>query len=107
MVVPRSTARVLTTASFAVKPESSAVAARQSPKPAGASTGLMKRPIHASILSELDSTTLNRASNVCRNQIIKVPTKITVNAFCKKSLAFSHKEAERFSGTEDGSSAIP
>ena len=45
ILVPVSTARVLTTASLAVNPVISAVEIRQSLKPKGMNTGAIKRPI--------------------------------------------------------------
>ena len=60
MLVPVSTAKVLTTASLAVNPVIRAVEALQSPKPRGAKTGEINRPIWASILSALSATTLIR-----------------------------------------------
>ena len=35
-------------------------------------------------------------SNVCRNQMTTVATKITVNALCRKSLDFSHRSCATF-----------
>ena len=58
-LVPISTARVETTASFAVKPETSAVATRQSLKPSGLNTTDTHRPIEASKLTELSVTKLS------------------------------------------------
>lgn len=84
-----STARVLTTASLAVNPVISAVEIRQSLKPKGMNTGAIKRPISASILWALESTTLNRVSKVCKNQMAKVARKITVKARTTKSFALS------------------
>ena len=56
---PVSTLRVLTTASFAVKPLISAVLTRQSEKPRGTKMGAIHRPIMASRLSPWSVTTLN------------------------------------------------
>ena len=86
---PIKTVKVLTTASLAVKPVISAVAARQSPKPKGANKGAIKAPKEARILWSVD-TTFNRQSKVCKNQINTVAKKMTVNAFLTNSLAFSH-----------------
>ena len=92
-VLPSSTSRVLTTDSLAIKPEISAVAHRQSPKPSGLNSTASHCPISASRLSALSVTTLSRVSKLCRNQITTVARKITVNARCKKSLAFSHSSS--------------
>lgn len=88
--VPNSTPRVLTTASFAVKPVISAVATRQSLKPRGRNTGASHRPIWASRLSASSATGLSRKSKVWRNQMRTVAKKMMVKAFCRKSRAFSH-----------------
>ena len=56
MLVPVSTAMVLTTASLAEKPVIRAVAARQSVKPSGANSGASMRPRPASILAEESAT---------------------------------------------------
>ncbi len=90
MEEPVSTPSVLTTASFAVKPPISAVAARQSPNPSGIKSGAISLPIMASRLCPESVTTLKRISKVCKNQITSVATKITVNARCTKSFALSH-----------------
>ena len=90
MEEPVRTPSVLTTASFAVKPPISAVAARQSPNPNGIKRGAISFPIMASRLSPESVTTLNRVSNVCKNQISSVATKIIVKARCTKSFALSH-----------------
>lgn len=82
-------ARVETTASFAVKPEISAVTMRQSPKPRGLKIGSINWPISASRLSALFATTFRRVSKVCKNQMMMVARKMMVNARSKKSRAFS------------------
>ena len=89
-LVPSSTDMVDTTASLAVKPEISAVAMRQSPKPSGRKKTASHRPTSASRLSALSVTTFKRVSKVCRNQMMMVATKMTVKARSKKSRAFSH-----------------
>ena len=86
---PNSTVRVETTLSLAVKPVISAVETRQSPKPSGLKIGAIKLPMAASRLASGAAATFNRVSNVCRNQISTVATKMIVKAFCKKSRAFS------------------
>ena len=52
--------------------------------------GAIIRPIPARMLSALSLTTFSRISKFCRNQIMTVTRKITVNARSRKSLAFSH-----------------
>ena len=89
MVEPVSTARLLTTASLAVKPVTSAVATRQSPKPRGANSGASSPPSMASRLWDESVTTFSRASKVCKNQIRMDARKITVKARVRKSLALS------------------
>lgn len=98
---------VLTTASFAVKPDISAVTARQSPKPSGLNIGAINLPIMASRLSALSSTTLSLVSNDCKNQIIIVAINITVNALCRKSRAFPKAVKRRFSAMAYGNSGAP
>lgn len=90
IVVPVKTLIVLITASFAEKPVISEVAILQSPKPSGLNIGDINLPTIASILSELLVTRLIFVSNVCKNHMTIVATKIIVNAFCIKSLALSH-----------------
>lgn len=64
MLVLSRTDIVETTASFAVKPEISAVATRQSAKPRGLNIGAINLPIAASILFALSSTGLMRVSKL-------------------------------------------
>ena len=78
------------TLSLAIRPQSSAVEARQSPKPSGANTGAIRPPMPASMLCDWSLTTLKRMSNVCRNQMATVAAKITVKALVTKPLALSH-----------------
>ena len=89
-VEPKSTDRVETTLSLAIKPEMRAVEMRQSPKPRGAKTGAIQPAITARMLCWESATTARWVSKVCRNQMTMVATKMTVKARCKKSLAFSH-----------------
>ena len=89
-LVPRSTLMVLITDSFAVNPVIKEVVTLKSPNPSGAKTGAITRPINASRLSALSATTFSLVSKDCKNQIIIVARKITVNALCKKSFALSH-----------------
>ena len=90
---PNKTSSVLTTDSFAMKPEIREVAQRQSAKPSGANTGAIHRPMRAKRLSALSATTFSLISKLCRNQMMIVARKITVKALCKKSLAFSHSRS--------------
>ena len=76
-----------------MKPEISAVVQRQSAKPSGRNSGARSWPIMASRLSESAETTFSRASKLCRNQIATVARKMTENARCKKSFAFSHSSS--------------
>ena len=78
---PSSTVSVDTTLSFAIKPVSKAVDARQSPKPNGANRGASTPPMAASKLESGDSATDKLASNVCRNHTTSVAMNTTVNAF--------------------------
>ena len=89
-VAPKSTVSVEMTLSLAMSPVTSAVEARQSPKPSGANTGAMMLPRPASRLCDWSATTLKRISNVCRNQMTTVAAKIMVKALVMKSLALSH-----------------
>ena len=84
---------MLTTDSLAIKPVTSAVAQRQSPKPSGANTGAMSRPSIASRLRALSETTFSCASKLCKNHTAMVAKKMTVNARCKKSFALSHSRS--------------
>ncbi len=77
---PTRMARVLTTASLAVRPVIRAVEAIQLPKPRGANRGATKPPMAASILSELSATMLSRVSRVWRNQMMMVARKMMVKA---------------------------
>ena len=85
-----STARVETTASLAERPVSSAVELIQLPKPRGAKTGAMNRPMPASMLSLLSLTIIRRVSKLCRTQMTMDAMKMIVNALTRKSFAFSH-----------------
>ena len=96
--VPSRTASVLTTASFAEKPEMSEVTTRQSPNPSGRNAGVMARPIRASRLSALSTATLRRVSNVLRNQMMTVAAKMTVKARLRKSFAFSQSSMRTLRG---------
>lgn len=58
--------------------------------------GAMIPATTARILSLESATTFMCKLNVCRNQMIIVAKKITVNALCKKSFAFSHRSCPTF-----------
>ena len=90
---PSSTCSVLTTDSLAMKPEMSAVAQRQSPKPSGRKIGAIQRPMSASRLAALSATTFRRVSKLCKNQMMIVARKMTVNARWRKSFAFSQSSS--------------
>ena len=90
-LVPSRISSVLTTDSFAIKPEMSAVAHRQSANPRGAKMGARSWPTMARRLSALLSTTFRRVSKLCKNQMTIVARKMTVNARSKKSFAFSQR----------------
>ena len=93
---PNSTPRVEATLSFAINPVMSAVHMRQSPMPSGLNIGAIQPAMIASILSEESLTRLRCRSKLCRNHTTIVARKITVNALCKKSFAFSHKSCSTF-----------
>ena len=84
---PIKTVNVLTTLSFAIKPVKNAVEILQSQIPSGLKIGTIKFPSIASKLSVEFVTIFNFASNVCKNQMMIVATKMTVNAFVIKSFA--------------------
>ena len=90
---PSSTCSVLTTDSLAMKPEMSAVAQRQSPKPSGRKMGARNCPMSASKLLALSATTFRRVSKLWRNQMMIVARKMTVNARWRKSFAFSQSSS--------------
>ena len=98
MLVPSRTVSVLTTASFAVKPEMSEVTTRQSPKPSGRNAGVSALPIMASRLSALSGATFSRVSKVRRNHIITAAVNITVKARSRKSFAFSQRSIRTLRG---------
>ena len=91
---PISTVNVLTTLSFAINPVINAVEILQSEIPRGSKTGTIKLPNPASKLFEESVTRLSLESKFCKNQITKVATKITVNAFVIKPLAFEYINLE-------------
>ena len=90
MVPPNRTSRVETTLSLAIKPLIRAVQMRQSPSPRGANSGTRMPDIRAKMLSAESDTILSCRSKLCRNQTTTVAMRMTENARCKKSLAFSH-----------------
>ena len=95
-VLPKRRTREETTLSLAMKPVSSAVQMRQSPKPRGLKSGESQPAVSASRLSLESATTLRRRSNVCRNQMTIVAAKMTVKARWRKSLDFSHRSWQTF-----------
>ena len=88
--------KVETTLSFAMIPVISAVENLQSSNPSGLNIGEILPAISAKRLSLESFTRLKCRSKLCRNQIIMVARKITVNAFCRKSFAFSHNNWPTF-----------
>lgn len=94
--VPKSTFRVETTLSFAIKPVIRAVEIRQSPSPRGLSTGAMHPATVASMLFWESSTRFMPKSKFCKNQMRIVARKMTVKARCKKSLALSQSRCATF-----------
>ena len=95
-VEPNRMVNVETTLSFAIKPHIRAEETLQSPKPRGLKTGAINPAIIAKILSLESVTTFSLKSKVCKNQMTTVATKIIVNAFWRKSFAFSHKRCTTF-----------
>ena len=91
-----STESVDITLSLAINPHIRAVQIRQSPNPAGEKTGDITPAIEARMLDFESSTTLNLKSKFCNIHIIIVARKIMVNAFWRKSLAFSHNSCATF-----------
>ena len=87
---PKSTSTVLTTLSLARKPPTRAVATRQSLKPRGWNIGATTDAMCPNMLSDWSSTILKLKEKLCKNHITMVAQKMTVNALCKKSRAFSH-----------------
>ena len=69
---------------------------RQSPSPRGLKTGTITLEIAASMLSFESVTMLKCMSKLCKNHISIVAISITVNAFCKKSFAFSQRSWHTF-----------
>lgn len=106
-VLPKSTESVDTTLSFAINPVISAVEIFQFPKPSGRNTGAMIPATTARILSLESATTFMCKLNVCRNQMIIVAKKITVNALCKKSFAFPTEAALHSLLPAYGNSEVP
>ena len=95
-VSPNRTEIVDTTLSFAMKPVISAVEILQSPNPSGVNTGAITPATMARMLFCESVTTFSLVSKVCRNHIAIDARKITVNALCRKSFAFSHKSCDTF-----------
>lgn len=106
-VLPKSTESVDTTLSFAINPVISAVEIFQFPKPSGRNTGAMIPATTARILSLESATTFMCKLNVCRNQMIIVAKKITVNALCKSPLLFPTEAALHSLLPAYGNSEVP
>ena len=87
---------VETTLSFAIKPLKSDVQILQSPSPIGVRNGTKKLAIKPNILSAESSTRLSFKSKLCKNHTAIVAIKIIVNAFCRKSFAFSQSNCITF-----------
>ena len=92
---------------LAINPVISAVEIFQFPKPSGRNTGAMIPATTARILSLESATTFMCKLNVCRNQMIIVAKKITVNALCKKSFAFPTEAALHSLLPAYGNSEVP
>ena len=90
------TPNVETTLSFAINPLINDVTILQSPNPNGEKTGTNTPATIAKMLCAESSTIFNCRSNLCKNHTTIVATKITENAFCKKSFAFSHNNCATF-----------
>ena len=73
-----------------MKPEIKDVTIRQSPRPIGLNSGTSTPATAAIMLWDESSTRLNLRSKLCRNQTTIVAIRITENALCRKSFAFSH-----------------
>ena len=86
---PKRTSSVETTLSFAMNPLISAVQILQSPSPIGCNNGAKIPETNANILSSEDCTIFMWKSKLCKNHITTVASKITENARCRKSFAFS------------------
>ena len=86
---PNRTVRVETTLSFAINPVIKAVDTLQSPNPRGAKIGAAAFPIIANRLSSGLDTRFRPMPKFSRNHTTMVAKKMTVNAFCAKSFAFS------------------
>ena len=90
------TPNVETTLSFAINPLINDVTILQSPNPNGEKTGTNTPATIAKMLCAESSTIFKFRSNLCKNHTTIVATKITENAFCKKSFAFSHNNCATF-----------
>lgn len=104
-----STCKVETTDSFARNPDTSATTTRQSLKPHGLNIGAILLAIIAIIDSSGLFTIDSLNEKLCKNQMMIVATKMTVNALCKKSFALSHNNCPTdlaLGNLYDGSSII-
>ena len=95
---PYSTLMMETTLSLAMNPLTREVTIRQSPRPAGLNSGTRKPEITARILSLEFVTRFSSKSKLCRNQTTMVATRITENALCRKSFAFSQRSCRTLRG---------
>ena len=82
--------------SFAINPQIKEVMMRQSPSPAGRNTGTRRPASQARIDSSELVTVLRPKSKLLRNQTTIVASNMTVNAFCRKSFAFSQSRNNTF-----------
>ena len=92
----KSSSSIDTTLSFAMNPEMSEVHMRQSPNPAGRIKGTNTPAIMDNMLCYESVTKLSPASKLLRNHTTIVAMRITENALCRKSFAFSHSSWNTF-----------
>ena len=83
---------------MAIKPLTSDETMRQSPRPSGTNSGATPVEITARMLARESSTMLRPKSNLLRNHTTIVATRMTENARCRKSLAFSHSSCATLRG---------
>ena len=95
---PNSTSSTETTLSFAMNPLMSEVTIRQSPRPSGIKSGVSSPAIEAKMLSCESVAGFRRKSKLCRNHTTMVAMRITENARCKKSFAFSQSSCMTLRG---------
>ena len=87
---PKRTSSTETTLSLAMNPLISDVTILQSPRPRGCMMGAINPAIRAIIDVDESATRLNLRSKLWSAHTITVAMRITENAFCRKSFAFSH-----------------